>query len=134
MPAGAEKYCEYPANFIRIVNQFLLGIDRRLDGSIVLAPNVTDEFWDRGFGHVVTRPGSLLTFRLKRDDIEFTYCGPTALNLGLRLPRPGNPTETWQCVGAADLQIRQEAGLLWITLPPAPTHSPRSFQLSTNES
>ena len=53
VPAGAEKYCEYPANFIRIVNRFLLGIEFRLDGSILLAPNVTPAFWSQGFGHVL---------------------------------------------------------------------------------
>src|SRR6266550_9220198 len=35
---GAQKYCEYPANLIRIVQRFLLGVELDLDGTVVLAP------------------------------------------------------------------------------------------------
>ena len=34
IPAGVERYCEYPANLIRIVQRFLMGVDLRLDGSL----------------------------------------------------------------------------------------------------
>ena len=39
--AGAEKYCRYGANLIRIIQRFLLGVDLRRDGSVVLAPTAT---------------------------------------------------------------------------------------------
>ncbi|MHB8971397.1 MAG: hypothetical protein ACYC3X_23345 [Pirellulaceae bacterium] len=123
VPAGAEKYCEYPANFLRIVNQFLLGIDLCLDGSVVLAPNVTDEFWDRGFGHVVRWRDAVVTYRLQRDRIAVTYSGSTAQELGVRCPATSGNTSWKLADPATGGSIREQDGLLWITLPPTPADS-----------
>ncbi len=129
VPAGAEKYCEYPANFLRIVNQFLLGIDLRLDGSVVLAPTVTDEFWDRGFGHVLRRQGAVITYRLQRDQIDITYEGLAAQRLGVRFPG-SSENRPWKLVDPATAcTICEENGLLWITLPPAPAASPGRIEV-----
>ncbi|MHB0957059.1 MAG: hypothetical protein ACYC0X_14065 [Pirellulaceae bacterium] len=124
VPAGAEKYCEYPANFLRIVNQFLLGIDLRLDGTIVLTPNVIDEFWDQGFGHVVRRPEKVVAYRLQRNHIDVSYFGPTVQRLGIRCPSAGE-NMSWQLADhATATTMCEEDGLLWITLPPASAESP----------
>ena len=129
MPAGAEKYCEYPANFLRIVNQFLLGIDLRRDGSVVLAPTVTDEFWDRGFGHVLRRQGALITYRLQRHQIDITYEGLAEQRLGVRFP-DSSENRPWKFVDpATTCTMREEDGLLWITLPPAPAASPGQIEV-----
>ena len=54
---GAEKYCEYPANLIRIVQRFLLGVEFGLDGTLSIAPVAPDDFWRSGFGQTLTCAG-----------------------------------------------------------------------------
>ncbi len=74
---GPNTYCEYPANYIRIVQRFLLGVDFMLDGSIRLDPTVTDEFWARGFGQTLRYRGRTLRYRMTRDSTAGSYSGPT---------------------------------------------------------
>jgi len=83
---GPNTYCEYPANYIRIMQRFLLGVDLRLDGSVFLAPVVTDSFWNEGFGQTLRWRGRTLTYRMWRDGIEGTYSGPAPQVVGVRLP------------------------------------------------
>ena len=86
---GPNTYCEYPANYIRIMQRFLLGVDLRLDGSVVLAPVVTEEFWDRGFGQSLHWRGRTMRYRMTRDSIGGTYSGRTSQRLLVHLP-PGS--------------------------------------------
>ncbi len=129
VPAGAEKYCEYPANFIRIVNRFLLGIDLRLDGSILLAPNVSGSFWKHGFGHVLRVRQAELEYRLSRDEIEVTYTGPVDQRLGIRLPDHGGGG-SWKVTSqASSCRISEEDGILWLSLPATSDGSPGRFRV-----
>ncbi len=48
-PAGPLTYCEYPANLIRIVNQFVLGVTPGVDGTLSIKPCVPREWWDMGW-------------------------------------------------------------------------------------
>ncbi len=48
-PGGPLTYCEYPANLVRIVNQFLLGVEPSLGERIVLRPRVPRAWWREGF-------------------------------------------------------------------------------------
>ncbi len=129
VPAGAEKYCEYPANFIRIVNRFLLGIDLRLDGSILLAPNATPAFWKSGFGHVLHLRRSVLEFRLQRDGIDVTYSGPTAQRLGVRFPDTDDDT-SWKITSRDGArQIRAEEGIVWLELRSTANAAPRHVRV-----
>jgi hypothetical protein len=129
VPAGAEKYCEYPANFIRIVNQFLLGIDFRLDGSVLLAPNVTPAFWNVGFGHVLHVRGNLLEFQLHGDGIDVTYSGSVAQRLGLRFP-DNDGVASWGVTSQdAPCQISEEGGIVWLVLPATSDASPCHFRV-----
>ncbi|HQH73568.1 MAG TPA: hypothetical protein PK360_15950, partial [bacterium] len=64
---GAEKYCEYPANLIRIVQRFLLGTDLRLDGTLVLAPTVPVEYWRLGFGQTLAWLDRRLQYKMWKD-------------------------------------------------------------------
>jgi hypothetical protein len=129
VPAGAEKYCEYPANFIRIVNQFLLGIDFRLDGSVLLAPNVTPAFWQDGFGYVLHIRGSVLEFQLHADGIDIIYSGLVAQRLGLRFP-DHDDVASWGITSQdAPGQISEEGGIVWLVLPSTSDASPRHFRV-----
>jgi hypothetical protein len=130
VPAGAEKYCEYPANFVRIVNQFLLGVDLRLDGTIVLAPRVPDDYWARGFGHVVRARGALVRYHLQRDRIAISSVGPREVKLGLCLPAGAAP-HAWRTVAStAGCSVQGDERILWLTLPPAAAETPCQISLA----
>lgn len=130
-PAGPEKYCEYPANFIRIVNQFLLGIDLRLDGSLVIAPTVPDAYWEQGFGHTVAARGGRLRFDLQRNRIALTYTGPAPLAVGVRAPQTTSDKDWSLASGTAT--PRWDDGLLWVNLSPATADHPHSVILTRRE-
>jgi hypothetical protein len=137
IPAGAEKYCEYPANLIRIVQRFLLGVDLRLDGSLVLAPTATREFWDRGFGQTLAWRDRILTYRMQHDRIAGTYCGGTPQRLGVRLPPRTGPVEFRATSDGRSADTVQEEGLVFITLPPSTARQPCRFEIiraSNNDS
>jgi len=78
---GVEKYCEYPANLIRIVQRFLLGVELAIDGSLVLSPVVTAGFEQRGFGQRLAWRGRILDYRIRKGHISGTYHGDTPLLL-----------------------------------------------------
>jgi hypothetical protein len=81
---GAEKYCEYPANLIRIVQRFLLGVDLGLDGSITLNPVVTPDFEERGFGQrLALRNRRVLEYRFHKGRVTGTYTGEAPQKLYL---------------------------------------------------
>jgi hypothetical protein len=48
-PGGPLTYCEYPANLIRIVNQFLIGVEPDADGVVRVAPQVPKDWWAQGW-------------------------------------------------------------------------------------
>lgn len=83
---GAEKYCEYPANLIRIVQRFLFGVEFQLDGAVVLAPTATPEFWDRGFGQTLEWRGRVLEYRIGRDRVSGSYVGDGPQRVEIRVP------------------------------------------------
>lgn len=72
---GAEKYCEYPANLIRIVQRFLLGVELGLDGVVTLAPTATAEFQERGFGQRLAWRDRALDYRMRRGVVTGKYTG-----------------------------------------------------------
>jgi hypothetical protein len=98
---GAERYCEYPANLIRIVQRCLFGIDLGLDGEVAIAPVAPDGFWERGFGESLAWRGRLLRFRLQRERASGDYrgSGPQSLSVRFRNGRvrrvqlPASPGE-----------------------------------------
>lgn len=81
---GAEKYCEYPANLIRIVQRFLLGMEFEIDGSVVLRPVVTAEFQQRGFGQQIEWRGRVLEYRIRQGAISGWYWGDAVQRLVVR--------------------------------------------------
>jgi hypothetical protein len=83
---GAEKYCEYPANLIRIVQRFLFGVQFELDGSLTLAPTATRQFWDRGFGQTLEFRGRVLEYRFETNRISGSYSGSEPQHLHIHLP------------------------------------------------
>jgi hypothetical protein len=105
---GAEKYCEYPANLLRIVQRFVLGVELRLDGAVTLAPTAPAEFWQQGFGQTLRWRDRVLDYRMDRGGISGTYTGATGQSLDVRLGR---------------------GGLKHLELPPAPAVRPYPFEI-----
>jgi len=130
VPAGPNTYCEYPANLIRIVNRFLLGVDLRLDGSIVLAPLAVDSYWEEGFGGQLRLPHRGLDYHFNRSGLRGIYWGEQPLRLGVRLSTADGKTVNADFVTAVPPQpTKQEEKLLFIQLPPANENAPVPFQL-----
>jgi hypothetical protein len=126
---GPKTYCEYPANLIRIVQRFLLGVDMRLDGSLVLAPTVTEEFWGRGFGQTMRWRERTLHYRMTRDHLEGSYTGNTTLRLGVRLPTTAAASRLVVTIDARPAVAAVEEGLIFVTLPAAPAQKACRFDL-----
>jgi len=82
---GAEKYCEYPANLIRVVQRFLLGVELELDGTVVLAPVVPAELWEHGFGQTLAWRDRVLDYRMHRDRVTGTYAGSAPQRVAIQL-------------------------------------------------
>lgn len=118
--AGAEKYCEYPANLIRIVERFLLGIDHRLDGSLVLAPCATGPFWESGFGRTLRWANRKLTYRMQSSRTQGSYSGDSPLRLGLRFPPGARPVAGRTLLDGRPIEPVQEGGLVFLLLPASP--------------
>ncbi|HEY3837398.1 MAG TPA: hypothetical protein VGL72_12535 [Bryobacteraceae bacterium] len=81
---GAQKYCEYPANLIRIVQRFLLGVNLALDGTLTLSPLVPQDFWAQGFGQTLTWRQRTLTYQIRRDRLHGEYAGPQPQQLRIK--------------------------------------------------
>lgn len=128
-PAGAQKYCEYPANLVRIVQRFLLGVDLRLDGSLVLAPTATREFWDRGFGQTLSWGNRTLTYLMQRDRATGTYTGATPLRIGLRFPPDAVGASVKVTVNDRSVEPVRDNDLIYLTLPAASQREPGRFEI-----
>jgi hypothetical protein len=129
VPAGAEKYCEYPANLIRIVQRFLLGVDLRLDGSLVLAPTVSDDFWQRGFGQTLVWSNRKLRYRMERNRVTGAYSGDGPLRIGVRFSAAEQPAQTLARVNGRPVASRWDKGLVFVELPAAPESGPCQFEI-----
>jgi hypothetical protein len=53
-PGGPLTYCEYPANLVRIVNQFLIGVQPNVDGTVRIAPQLPEPCWTQGWRATLT--------------------------------------------------------------------------------
>jgi len=84
---GAVKYCEYPANFIRIMQRFVFGIDLRLDGSLAISPTVPEEYWDKGFGQVLVWRRQRMQYKMRGNRIAGQFRGLLPQRLFVKLPK-----------------------------------------------
>jgi hypothetical protein len=116
------------------MQQFLLGVDMRLDGSLVLAPTVTEEFWKRGFGQTLVWHGRNLRYRMLHDRIEGTYAGSTPQRVGVRLPPPPGATKVRVTIDDRPAAAAQEKGLIFITLPATRAQESSRFEILRSSS
>ena len=116
---GVEKYCEYPANLIRIVQRFVLGVELGLDGALVLKPTVPDEFWARGFGQALAWSNRLLRYSMERGRITGTYSGNGPQRLGVFLGTGGPKLPAQTTIAGRPAASQQIGELVFVTLPAA---------------
>jgi hypothetical protein len=126
---GPNTYCEYPANLIRIIQRFLLGVDLRLDGSLVLAPTATPDFWHKGFGQTLRWRDRTLQYRMRLNRIMGTYAGETPQTLGVRLPAESERAEIRVTINGQTSMGSQDGGLIFVVLPPASPKKPCRFEI-----
>ncbi|MBI4580710.1 MAG: hypothetical protein HY718_13470 [Planctomycetes bacterium] len=117
---GATKYCEYPANLIRIVQRFVFGVDLRLDGAIALAPAVPGTYWDAGFGQTLVCRGQRLRYRMRRDGITGEFRGPSPQRLLARFPAGPTNTTGRATIDGESTGVTRDGEFLSLTLPPTP--------------
>ena len=72
---GAKKYNEYPANLIRIIQRFLMGVEYGLDDTLYLTPVAPEEFWEAGFGQTLSWQDSQISYKMKTGIIKGNYSG-----------------------------------------------------------
>jgi hypothetical protein len=81
---GAQKYCEYPANLIRVVQRLVMGVDLGIDGVLRLSPTVPAEFEEKGFGQTLSWRDHVIEYRIRRGRLTGTYSGPSPLAVEVR--------------------------------------------------
>jgi hypothetical protein len=129
-PAGPDTYCEYPANLIRIVHEFLLGVEHRLDGSLLLAPTVTPDFARRGFGHTLAWRGRRLECRFAEGRVTGSYAGSGPQRLEIRWPSGISPEKARATIDGKPADLARNGDVLTLTLPASPGERPCRFALT----
>lgn len=72
-PGGPVTYCEYPANLVRIVNQFLIGVEPNVDGTVRVAPQLPDDWWKQGWRTTLYVGSALLTLQGEDGRLKGTW-------------------------------------------------------------
>ncbi len=126
---GAQKYCEYPANLIRIVQRFLLGVDHGLDGMLMIAPTVPIDFWNRGFGQTLSWTDRQISYTMKCDEIAGTFIGPESQALSVRLDRIPRNKAVRVIVNGKRAQYVVQDDQVQIKLPAAASDRPCTFSI-----
>jgi len=124
---GVLKYCEYPANLIRIVQRYLLGVELRLDGTVVLSPVVPEEYWMKGFGQALEWRDRHLQYRMQRNRIAGTYWGGEQ-RLGVKTAEGIGDTFT-ATINGKPATTERNGRFLFITLPAASPSEACRFEI-----
>ncbi|MCB9784159.1 MAG: hypothetical protein H6751_14440 [Candidatus Omnitrophica bacterium] len=126
---GAEKYCEYPANLIRIIQRFLLGIEHRLDGGLALAPTAPDSFWESGFGQTLSWRDRRLSYRMHDKGMEGEYVGQATQELRVKFRDSATKARVTVEINASQVESQIEGGWIVFKLPAASIDQPCRFHL-----
>jgi hypothetical protein len=129
LAAGPNTYCEYPANLIRIVQRFLLGVELGFDGSVTLAPTAIKDWWQNGFGQTLRWRGRSLQYEMKADRVLGTYQGDGPQTLRVRLPGLAVTDKIGAKIDGRPAAAKIRAGLIVITLPSASGRTPCRFEV-----
>jgi hypothetical protein len=128
---GVEKYCEYPANLIRIVQRFLFGVEVGLDGAVELRPTVPDKFWERGFGQTLEWSNRMLRYRMERGRVTGTYSGDGPQRLGVSLGLGDAGLQVQATIDGHPVPSERIGGLVFVTLPFIAADQECRFEIAT---
>ena len=115
--AGPNTYCEYPANLIRIVQRFLLGVEFALDGALEIAPTVPESFWLGGFGATHEFRGRTLTWHMDHRGLTGEYHGNGPQRLVLQVAPEADPAAARATVNGRVLPCAVMDGCVSVGLP-----------------
>ena len=127
---GAEKYCEYPANLIRVIQRFLLGVDHGPDGTLFIGPTVPDQFWNGGFGQVLSWQDRKISYKMKGDQIIGEYSGENGQKLSVRLKSGLNDKIIHVTIDGQPATSDSRDGWVSIVLPAASKSTPCKFEIA----
>ncbi len=126
---GAKKYNEYPANLIRIIQRFLLGVEHGLDGTLFIAPAVPARFWDQGFGQTLSWGNSQISYTMKHGGIKGSYAGKADQLLSVRLENPVSNKNIAASINGTAAKATVKDGWITIKLPAMINNAPCQFEL-----
>jgi hypothetical protein len=126
---GAEKYCEYPANLIRIIQRFLLGVEYGTDGTLYLGPTVPDEYWKAGFGQLLSWQGRTIQYNMSADGIKGDYTGPAPQQLSVRLLMPSDKKTIHATINGITAKSVLKDGWITLHLPASNDETPCKFKI-----
>ena len=126
---GAEKYNEYPANLIRIIQRFLLGVEFGLDGTLCLTPVVTQEFWETGFGQTLSWQDSRISYKIKTGIIKGNYCGKSERKLSVRLKTTETGKKFRTFINGSEDKAEIKGDTISIVLPASDDGKETSFEI-----
>ncbi len=125
----AEKYCEYPANLIRIVQRFLFGIEHGLDGTLYIGPTAPDEFWNGGFGQTLSWQGCVLFYKMQQNHMKGEYSGQISQPLSVRMTKSLYADNIHVTINGNSETFKIKEGWINIVLPQASIMKPCRFEI-----
>jgi hypothetical protein len=126
---GAEKYCEYPANLIRIIQRFLLGVEHGLDGTLYIGPTVTDDFWNAGFGQILSWQENRISYKMQRNLFKGEYAGQKEQQLSVRFAGPLNENKVQVTINGKTAIFKIKEDWINVVLSPARLEKPCRFAI-----
>ena len=126
---GAEKYNEYPANLIRIIQRFLLGVEHGPDGTLYLAPIAPEEFWDAGFGQTLFWQDSQISYKMKTGIIQGNYSGKNRQKLSVRLKTLQTGKKIRAVINGLMVSAEIKGDTISIVLPASAAGKKNSFEI-----
>jgi len=126
---GGQKYCEYPANLIRIVQRYLLGVEHGLDGTLSIAPTVPDEFWKTGFGQTLSWQDRTLSYKMQTGRIKGEYSGAYPQKISIRFANPPDKKNLHAIMNGSTVRLAVKDGWISLVLPAASAGEPCRFEI-----
>jgi len=116
-PGGPMTYCEYPANLVRIVNLFLLGVEPDAAGALRIAPQVPREWWAAGWQARLAIGEGRIALNGERGRLSGTWRGGNRRRL-VFVPPPGGAWTGGSAEPAGPFQA--DGATRWCDAPPDP--------------
>lgn len=126
---GAHKYCEYPANLIRIVQRYLLGVEHELDGTLSIRPTVPYEFWEAGFGQTLSWQDRKISYKMNAGSIKGDYYGSGPQTICVRLARKPERKNILAVINGKHAKYQVKGDLVSLTLPAASVEEQCRFEI-----